>query len=281
MLALLERDAVMDNRLRGAVAPPPPRHPEARRRFALLHTLIYDARRRHRLILIGALLALALVVGLTLLARLYTVLPVDVWFTQELQEHQLALVSRLMYGVSIFGYTPWSALTVTVGTLLIGLLLGWRDGLYLLGITVGQGLVNALIKYTIGRPRPINTLVEVFVPEQGFSFPSGHVMFYTVFFGFLLFLVLTRMPHTRWRWLFGAPLVALLLLIGPSRIILGAHWLSDVLAAYLLGLVILVPAIEGYIYFLAPHTPAAEGGLIRWHDARNESSPGEPDSGRA
>jgi len=254
-----------------ASKPPLPRHPEARRRFALLHTLIYDERRRRRLILVGALLALALVVGLSLLARLSTVLPVDVWFTQELQEHQWALVARLMYGVSIFGYTPWSALTVAVGTLLIGLLLGWRDGLYLLGITIGQGLVNALIKRTIGRPRPINTLVEVFVPEQGFSFPSGHVMFYTVFFGFLLVLVLTRMPHTRWRWLFGAPLAALVLLIGPSRIILGAHWLSDVLAAYLLGLVILVLAIGGYIHLLAPRSPTTQHGLMRAIDERREA----------
>jgi len=221
------------------------------RRFALVRILI-DDRRRHCLMLISVLLALVLVAGLALLARLYTVLPIDIWFTQEIQEHQWVVVSRLMYYVSIGGYTPWSALTVAVGTALVGLLLGWRDGLYLLVITVGQGLVNALIKWAIGRPRPIEGVVEVFVPEQGFSFPSGHVMFYTVFFGFVLFIILARLPYTRLRWLLGAPPAVLILLVGPSRIILGSHWLSDVLAAYLLGFVILALAIEGYLHYLAP-----------------------------
>lgn len=233
--------------------------PETRRR-ALLRSLIYDQRRRHRLILIGCLLAILVVVSLSILARLYSVLPVDVWFTQELQEHQWALVARLMYGVSIFGYTPWSAVTVALGTVLVGMLLAWRDGLYLLAITVGQGLLNAGIKATIGRPRPIDTAVEVFVPEQGFSFPSGHVMFYTVFFGFLLFLVLARLAHSRLRWLLAAPLVTLILLVGPSRIILGAHWLSDVTAAYLLGLVFLALSVEVYLDYLAPTKPAAAHG---------------------
>ncbi len=253
--------------------PSAPRHPEARRRFALLRSLITDHKRRHRLILIGTLLALLAVAVLSALARIYTVLPIDVWFTQELQAEPWALFTRLMVAVSWVGYAPWSAVSVGIGTLLVGVLLGWRDGMYLLLVTLAQGLVNALIKRSIGRPRPIDTLVDVFTPASGFSFPSGHVMFYTVFFGLLLFLVLTRVPSVWLRWLLGVPLAALVLLVGPSRIILGAHWLSDVIAAYLLGLAILVLAIEGYIHFLAPSTPAAERGLIRQYDQRREANP--------
>lgn len=255
--------------------PEPPRHPETRQRFARLRALVNDERLRHRLILVGALLMLLVVASLTVVARLYTVLPFDVWVTRELQEDQWDVVARLMYAVSIFGYTPWSTVTVAVGASMVAFLLGWRDGLYLLLITVGQGLVNAAIKRAIGRPRPIDTLVEVFVPEHGFSFPSGHVMFYTVFFGFLLFLVLARMPASRARWLLGIPLAAVVLLVGPSRIILGSHWLSDVVAAYLLSLVILVTSIEGYLRFLTPVTPAAQGGLIRERDAQAERRPYE------
>ncbi len=254
-----------------AAEPAQPRHPETRRRFALLRSLIYDQRRRHRLLLFGAAITIVLVGCLSVMARLYTVLPVDLWITQELQEHQWSFVARVMYAVSIFGYAPWSILTVAVGTAIVGLLLGWRNGLYLLLITVVQGLVNAAIKRTIGRPRPLDTLVEVFVPEHGFSFPSGHVMFYTVFFGFILFLILTRGPHTRARWLLAAPFAALTLLVGPSRIILGAHWLSDVVAAYLLSLSLLALAIEGYLRALAPPTVAAEEGLARGFDERREA----------
>jgi membrane-associated phospholipid phosphatase len=254
-----------------AAGPTQPRNPETRRRFALLRSLIYDERRRRRLLLVGALIALVLVGCLTVLASLYTVLPVDVWFTQELQGYQWSFVARVMYVVSIFGYAPWSTLIVAVFTGLVGLLLGWRDGLYLLLIAVLQGLVNAAIKRTIGRPRPVAELVEVFVPEHGYSFPSGHVMFYTVFFGFILFLILVRGPRTRARWLLAAPFAALTLLVGPSRIILGAHWLSDVVAAYLVSLALLALAIEGYLRALAPPSIAAQEGLVRSFDEEREA----------
>lgn len=206
-------------------------------------------RRSNHLITISVLLALIGVAGLSVLARIYTVLPIDVWFTRELQEIQWAFVSRLMIAVSFLGYEPWSAITAVAGSALVAALLGWRDGLYLLGVTVGQGLVNAAIKWAVGRPRPVTSLVDVIVPLNGYSFPSGHVMFYTVFFGFVAFLALTRAPP-RWRWPLAAAPLALVLLVGPSRIILGAHWLSDVLAAYLLGLAILAVAIERYVRWL-------------------------------
>jgi membrane-associated phospholipid phosphatase len=246
------------------------RNPETRRRFARLRTLIADERRRRRLLLAGALIALLCVAGLTLLARAYEVLPFDVWFTQGAQSLQWSLVSQLMYAVSWVGYAPWSGVAVGVATLLVGLLLGWRDGLYLLAITAAQGLLNALIKRTIGRPRPLDSVVEVFVPEHGFSFPSGHVMFYSVFFGFLLFLALTRLPGGWLRWLIAVPLALLVLLVGPSRIILGSHWLSDVLAAYLLGFAILALAIEGYLRVLAPATPSLQRGAIAAVDEQRE-----------
>jgi membrane-associated phospholipid phosphatase len=223
-----------------------------RGRYAFhLRAVVSDGRRRRRLLLAGALFALSLVIALAVLARLYTVLPIDLWVTRELQERQWAVVARLMYAVSFFGYTPWSLVTVLAGSSLLAMLLSWRDGLYLALITAGQGLVNAGIKTAIGRPRPLDDAVDVFVPEHGFSFPSGHVMFYTVFFGFLLFLALTRPASPRLRWLAGVPLAALVALVGPSRIILGAHWLSDVIAAYLLGLLLLVLAIEGHARYVA------------------------------
>lgn len=239
-------------------APAASRH-QSNRRFALLRSLIQDTRRRHRLIAVGVLLALCLTGGLTLVARLYTVLPLDVWFTQELQERQWASIAPVMYGVSIFGYTPWSALTVVAGAVLVGLLVGWRDGLYLLAITGAQGLINVAIKTSVGRPRPISGIVEVFIAEVGFSFPSGHVMFYTVFFGFLLFLTLVRGPRTPARWVLSAAFALLILLVGPARIVLGSHWLSDVMAAYLLSLVILVLAIEVYLNVVAPTALGAAG----------------------
>lgn len=239
---------------------------EVRRRFARLRLLRANPRLRRRLLL-GALgLILVIVAALAALARALTVLPIDLWFTQELQGYRLSPLTRVMYAVSFIGYQPWSTATVALGCALSALAFGWRDGAYLLAITVVQGLVNAAIKLGIGRPRPIDGVVEVFVPEHGYSFPSGHVMFYTVFFGFIAFLLLARLPDNRLRWLLSAPALALVALVGPSRIILGSHWLSDVVAAYLLGLGLLALAIELYLPRLAPPSPAAEGGLVGQYD---------------
>lgn len=248
---------------------PVPSHPEVRQRFGRLQALIFDPPRRRRLIAIVGIAALTLVSLLAILVSRFGVLPIDLWTTRELQEHPL---TRLMYAVSLFGYTPWSAVTVAVGTLLVGVLLGWRDGVFLLAVTVAQGLINAAVKIAIGRPRPLSAVVDVIAPERGNSFPSGHVMFYTVFFGFLAFLAWSRMPRSPLRWTLIVAACLPVALIGVSRLILGAHWLSDVIAAYLLGFVLLAIAIEGYLTWLAPRQPGQERGLVRVYDEQQESA---------
>jgi membrane-associated phospholipid phosphatase len=244
---------------------------ETRQRFQRLRALITDERRRQRLLFVFSLMSLALVSLLAFLAYELPTLPFDLATTRELQEISNTPFLRLMVFVSAFGYMPWAAITIVVGVLVVGALLGWKDGAYLLLLTVLQGVANQLIKTAVGRPRPLDTLVDVFVPVAGNSFPSGHVMFYTVLFGFLFFLAWTRLPHSFWRVLLLALTGGLVVLIGPSRMYLGAHWLSDVIAAHLLGLIILAFGIEFYLRYLAPRTPAQQAGLVGAHDQASDS----------
>ncbi|MEI7769341.1 MAG: phosphatase PAP2 family protein, partial [Chloroflexales bacterium] len=123
----------------------------------------------------------------------FPVSPFDLAPTRALQAISNTRFLQFMVLVSLLGSMPWSAITVAVGVLLVSVLLGWKDGGYLLLLTAVQAVANQLIKRAVGRPRPLSTLVDVFMPVAGNSFPSGHVMFYTVFFGFLLFLALTRL----------------------------------------------------------------------------------------
>ena len=74
----------------------------------------------------------------------------------------------------------------------------------------------------------------LFVKEGGYSFPSGHAFFSVVFF-FLVFFLFQKEISVRWRKACAILAAALTLLIGASRIILGVHWLSDVLGGYALG----------------------------------------------
>jgi undecaprenyl-diphosphatase len=98
----------------------------------------------------------------------------------------------------------------------------------------GGMALNFLLKHLFLRQRPLfdNPLLTL----TTYSFPSGHTLMATVFYGTLCTLVLTL--RRRWLWRALAICVAgvLILLVGFSRIYLGAHYLSDVLAAIAEGL---------------------------------------------
>jgi membrane-associated phospholipid phosphatase len=80
----------------------------------------------------------------------------------------------------------------------------------------------------------------------GHSFPSGHTLFYVTFFGFLAYLAYAQLKPGRIRIVVLSLTGLLIVLIGPSRIWMGQHWVSDVLASYALGLTYLVFLIEIY-----------------------------------
>ena len=108
---------------------------------------------------------------------------------------------------------------------------------------ISAGVVNSLVKSLIRRPRPGEDLVDVFEVLMSFSFPSGHVMFYTILFGFVCYLAYTLLKRTLQKSLILGVFGIFILLVGVSRIYLGQHWASDVLGAYLLGGLILVGLI--------------------------------------
>jgi undecaprenyl-diphosphatase len=105
---------------------------------------------------------------------------------------------------------------------------------------------NLLVKGVIQRPRPTVDLVDVFQFLDSYSFPSGHVMFYVGFFGFLWFLVYTLLKRSALRTSMLILLGILIALVGMSRIYLGQHWASDVVGAYLLGSLMLVVNVGFY-----------------------------------
>lgn len=94
-------------------------------------------------------------------------------------------------------------------------------------------LLNNILKVIIHRPRPdILQLVEV----GGYSFPSWHAMTAISFFGYLIYLILIHFKS--WTRYVSAGLLGLLIFtIGISRIYLGVHYASDVLAGYIFGLI--------------------------------------------
>ncbi len=93
------------------------------------------------------------------------------------------------------------------------------------GILIVSTILNNVVKLIIRRPRPTYMIVE----ESSFSFPSGHMMASVTLYGFLIYLISKSQMKTTYKVIFNSLLVVLIILIGMSRIYLGAHFASDIL----------------------------------------------------
>jgi len=87
----------------------------------------------------------------------------------------------------------------------------------------------------INRPRPTPDLVTIYLPETGKSFPSGHAFFAILVLGMLAYLAITHLSKPSIRLLTLLVFLILIILIGASRIYLGAHWTSDIVGGYMVG----------------------------------------------
>lgn len=109
----------------------------------------------------------------------------------------------------------------------------WKLTAQVVAVLVLASLVNIALKEVISRERPTGEhLVEVTTA----SYPSGHAMSAMAFYGFLIYLLIRSSSPTWWKVIGSALLALLILLIGTSRIYLGVHYASDVLAGFLGGL---------------------------------------------
>jgi undecaprenyl-diphosphatase len=158
-----------------------------------------------------------------------------------------AACEPLMRAVSLLGDDVPVAGGLAVAACVLLLACRARREAVVLGLVTAAGyLAKAGCKYGIARPRPTADLVTVLSQPGDYSFPSGHTVHYVVFLGFLGFLAFVLARRRLLRWPLMAVCGALVLLVGPSRVYLGAHWASDVLGGYLLGAALLALAICGY-----------------------------------
>jgi undecaprenyl-diphosphatase len=110
----------------------------------------------------------------------------------------------------------------------------WRGAIVLLVAMVGAGLLDTALKLAFQRTRP--TPYFGYPLPDSYSFPSGHALFAFCFFTAGAALLAPRLQHPALRWLVRGVALILVLAIGFSRIYLGVHYPSDVLAGYAVGL---------------------------------------------
>jgi membrane-associated phospholipid phosphatase len=171
---------------------------------------------------------------LSIIARYTQFFPGDMGITAALQKQRHPWIRRFMVAISEIGF-PKLSIPLTIGVAGIFLALRFRLEAIFILLTTSSNLLNALVKRLIKRPRPTNELVTVARVINEPSFPSGHVMHYTNFFGLLIYLLATNWRSGKLRNILIAICTTLIVFIGPSRVYLGAHWPSDVMAGYIYG----------------------------------------------
>jgi membrane-associated phospholipid phosphatase len=118
----------------------------------------------------------------------------------------------------------------------------WRELAMLLVGLGGGALIWYLLIGIFNRPRP-TAQIGIVVSDP--SFPSGHVITAVLFYGFLAYLFVPKMPNLFWKWVVVIAAILTMLYIGFSRLFLGGHYLTDLLAGYALGV-----AWAGLVYTL-------------------------------
>ena len=204
--------------------------------------------RRYRAVLFQVYIILAAIALAVLLfyARTVAYFTFDLTIERWVQGYTPAWFDALMRFITELGFPPLAyllPLLIIVFVFVIGL--RWEATVLTISV-VGIALLGTLVKVFVQRQRPTPALVNVFSPLSDYSFPSGHVLFFVGFFGFLFFLIYTLTPHSLPRALGLVLFGTLIALVGISRVYLGQHWPSDVLGAYLLGSVWL--ALMIYLY---------------------------------
>ncbi|MCA1030891.1 phosphatase PAP2 family protein [Bacillus timonensis] len=121
------------------------------------------------------------------------------------------------------------------------LLLGWKFRNYSAMVAVsvcvlGGDQLNKWFKQLFARERP---MIEESIYAEGFSFPSGHAMVGLAFYGFVAYLIMSGLKSGKSKMICGVAFSILIFFVGISRIILNAHYPSDVFAGFAFGFVYL------------------------------------------
>lgn len=116
-----------------------------------------------------------------------------------------------------------------------------RYGVFLAISAVDSLLLNSIIKLAVQRERPHGLRL---ISQGGYSFPSGHAMMSICVYGYILYLVITKIKNKVIRYGASTFLFLVILSIGVSRIYVGVHYASDVIAGYVLALCYLFLFIE-------------------------------------
>jgi len=219
---------------------------------------------RHARVSLYALFCIGLIL-LSYFASQHSHFPVDLEITQELQDIPSSLFDSTMHAVSVAGAKTPALAVVLLCVVALWVFRRRLEAIFVALVPVFD-LSHYVFNWLVNRPIPTDDLVRVCdtsdwlgvatgsIPHylifwggtRTESFPSGHVLHFTLLCGFLFYLVSTLVKSSFTRIALQTLLLILILASGLTRIYLGTHWFSDVVGGYLLGGLLLVILIKGY-----------------------------------
>jgi membrane-associated phospholipid phosphatase len=170
--------------------------------------------------------------------------PFDLEVTRYVQGlHIWSWVIACLTFINVFNNGIPAAVELVLWFVILLLLRQFRYALFIgLGPAALDGL-NGLLGTIVARPRPSPHLIQVSMAEPTYSFPSGHMEHCIVYYGMLLYISFTpQLRQWRYHWLllpFQVFAALTILCVGFARIEAGSHWITDVLAGYLSGALLL------------------------------------------
>ena len=152
------------------------------------------------------------------------------WFHQHLTPAFVSVLDAL----TEFGSAEWIGIVLSALVLFFAWKRWWPSLITVIIAVPGGMLLNEWLKMVVHRHRPF--IDSPFADWSGYSFASGHTMGATLLYGQLLLFLLPSLKRRHLRVLCIFSAVSVVLLVGFTRIALGAHFLTDVLAAIVFGI---------------------------------------------
>ena len=168
----------------------------------------------------------------------------DIFGYNIISEH--LITERVTPVAKIITQFGGAMILISIAIILLILIKDRKIGILIWINLIISTLLNQIFKNIVQRPRPIEFRI---IDESGYSFPSGHSMVSTAFYGFLIYLIYKNVKNKYLRNSLIIILSILIILIGISRIYLGVHYTSDVIAGFLISisyLIIFITTIQTF-----------------------------------
>jgi undecaprenyl-diphosphatase len=149
----------------------------------------------------------------------------------------------------LFGGVGMPIIATAAAILFVVLRRAWTPAILIAATGLGSVVMTTVGKDVVGRHRP--PLVDAAPPfESSFSFPSGHTTSTTAIVGIVVYLLILRQHSALARTLTIAVGALVAITVGLTRVVLGAHWFTDVLAGWFLGTAWLAVVITAHRVYL-------------------------------